>query len=206
MKTTSLLGTNRNQKLVNTLGLSIVILTSLVLSTSLAAAQNPDFSISANPTTLCVNPGIDGTSVITISSLGGFSGTVNLGANISPNYSNGPTLSSIPSSVDLTGGQAIPLSLGVSTTQSTPIYAYTITVAGLSGGLYHSASVSLVVSTDCSVGGVTLPTSGPASTGTSFALGIAIAGLAGIAVAGLVFYVRRSRSNSAPVLKLPTSL
>jgi hypothetical protein len=205
MKTTSLLGTSQKQKLVNTLGLSIVILTSLVLSTSLAAAQNPHFSISASPTTLCVNPGIDGTSTITISSIDDFSGTVNLGANISPNISNGPTLSSIPSSVDLARGQTIPLSLGASTTQSTPTYVYTITVAGLSGGLYNSASFSLVVSTDCSVGGVTLPASG-ASTGSSLALGIAIAGIAGIAVAGLVFYVRRSRNNSASVVKLPTSL
>jgi hypothetical protein len=183
-----------------------MILTSLVLSTSLAAAQNPDFSISANPTTLCVNPGIDGSAAITISSLGGFSGTVNLGASISPNISNGPTLSAIPSTVDLSSGQTIPLNLDASTTQSTPTYVYTVTVAGLSGQTYRSASFSLAVSTDCSVGGVTFPASGLASTGSSLALGIAMIALAGVAVAGLVFYLRKSRSNTAPLVNLPTSL
>jgi hypothetical protein len=206
MKTINLIRSSRHQKLTYTISLSIVILTSLALSTSLVAAQNPDFSISANPTTLCVNPGIDGSSAITITSLAGFSGTVNLGASISPSIANGPTLSSIPSSVDLTNGQTVPLNLDASTTQSTPTYVYTITVAGLSGQTYRSASFSLVVSADCSVGGVTSPASGLASSASSIALGITIAGLAGIAVAGLVFYLRRSRSNTAPIAHMPNPL
>ena len=190
----NLLRTTRKQKLSNTLGLSLVILTSLVISTSLAAGQNPDFAISANPTTLCVNPGIDGTSVINISSVGGFSGTVDLGTSISPNNSGGPTISGIPSTVDLASGQTVRLNLAAATTQATPTFVYTITIAGLSGATFHSATVSLVVSTDCSVGGVTVPTSGLANAGPSLSLGIALAGLVGIVVAGFVFYARRSRN------------
>ena len=190
----NLLGTTRKHKLNNTLGLSLVILTSLVVSTTLAAGQNPDFAISANPTTLCVNPGIDGTSAINISSIGSFSGTVNLGATISPNISGGPTISGIPSTVDLASGQTVQLSLAAATTPATPTYVYTITIAGLSGATFHSATVSLVVSTDCSVGGVTVPTSGLANAGLSLSLGIAIAGLVGIVAAGFVFYARRSRN------------
>jgi hypothetical protein len=190
-------GINRIKKALPTACASLVILSSLLVSVSLVSAQNSDFAVNANPLNLCVNPGINAQSDISISSIGGFSGTVNLGDSISPLYSNGPTLSSIPSTVTLASGQTVPFTLGISTTASTPLYTYTITMSGFSGGILHQAIIELTVSTGCSVGGVIVPTA-HATMGSDLMIGIAIAGLIGAVAATLVVYVSRSKSRAKP--------
>jgi len=192
---TTISGINRFKRYLPTACASLVILSSLLVSVSLVSAQNSDFAVSANPVTLCVNPGIDAQSVVSISSIGSFSGTVNLSDNVSPSYSNAPALSSIPSSVTLSAGQTVPITLGVSTTTSTPLYTYTITVSGLSGATLHQATIELTVSSGCSVGGVIVPTS-HGTMGSSLVIGVALAGLVGVVAAGLVVYVSRRKHQA----------
>jgi hypothetical protein len=193
--TSTVSGINRIKKTIPTACASLVILSSLLVSVSLVSAQNSDFAINANPQFLCVNPGIDAQSYISVSSIGGFSGTVNLGDSVSPSYSNAPTLSSIPPSETLASGQSGSFILGISTTASTALYTYTITVSGLSGATLHQTTIELTVSTGCSVGGSIVPTT-HGSTGSGLMIGVVIAGLVGVVGASLVVYVNRSKSRT----------
>lgn len=190
-------GINRIKKTIPAACATLVILSSLLVSVSLVSAQNSDFAINVNPQFLCVNPGIDGQSYVSVSSIGGFSGTVTLGDSVSPSSSNSPTLSSIPSSETVASGQSASFVLGISTTASTPLYTYTITVSGLSGGTLHQTTVELTVSNGCSVGGSIVPMA-HGSTGSELLIGVAIAGLAGTVGAALVVYVNRSRNRTKP--------
>jgi hypothetical protein len=185
---------NRLRRNLPTAVASLVILSSLLLSVSLANAQSSDFAVNANPVYLCVNPGINAQSLVTVSSIGGFAGTVNLSDSVSPSSNNAPTLSSIPSSVTVSSAQPADFTLGMSTTTSTPVYTYTITVSGISGESYHTATIYLTVSADCSVGGVIVSTT-HGTMGYSLVMGIAIAGIIGLVAASLVVYVSRRKNQ-----------
>jgi hypothetical protein len=188
----------RRRLLLSTAIASLAILASLFVSVSFANAQNSDFSINANPVTLCVNPGIDATSVITLSSLGGYTGTVNLSDSVSAPYGNGPTLSSIQPSETLASGQSISFNLTMYTTTSTPLYTYTVTISGIDqGGNFHEANIYLTVTAGCSVGGVIVPMA-HGTTGSDLMIGIVIAGLVGVVGATLVVYVSRIKSRTKP--------
>ncbi len=169
---------------------SLVVLGALLASVSLASAQASDFSISASPITLCVNPGIDAQSVVSVSSIGGFSGTVNLNYTVTPSYSNGPTVSGVPSSVTIGSGQTSSFTVAISTTASTPVYVYTIGILGLSGS-FHQTNIQLAVSASCSVGGIIEPTM-LGSIGSVLFVGLTVAGIAGAVAAGLIVYGKRS--------------
>ena len=98
----------------------------------------PDFGISANPSSVA-GPSLS--STITLTSLGGFSGSVNVSASV---YPSGP-------SVSLTSGvssQSVILDLPAGGSASTPLFAtsyvsgnFTITITGVSGPLSHSVPV-----------------------------------------------------------------
>jgi len=173
---------------------SFFVLASLMVSVSVVSAANSDFTIDATPTTLCVNPGINGQSVISLSSVGGFSGTVNLGGSVSPLYANSPTLSGIPPSVTLASGQTVSFDLTMSTTTSTPLFTYRVTVSGLAGSL-HQVNIELTVSSACSVGGVIVPTT-LGSIGSDLTLTITIAGLIGLTSVAFIVYVSRARTRA----------
>ena len=152
----------RNERLIfASIALPIMLIVAILVAGPIVRAQSSGFTLNATPSNLCVNPGIDAVSAITVQSVGGFAGTVNLRESIGPTLANGPTLSTIPSSVTLADGQTISFSLAVSTTTSTPPYLYTITVSGLAGSNFHQATVQLTVAAGCSVGGTTLPTNQP---------------------------------------------
>ena len=97
-----------------------------------------DFTITASPTSVPIAQGNSGSSTITISSLGGFSGTVNLAVAASPNL--GASLS--PTSVTGSGTSM----LTITTTTSTPTGTYLVNVTGTSGSLSHSVTVTVTVS------------------------------------------------------------
>jgi hypothetical protein len=182
-----------NRKSTLPFAVSIVILASLVIATTAAHGQSPDFSISSSPPNLCVNPGVNAVAVISVQSLNHFVGTVKLAASVDPPFSNAPALSPIPSSEKLDGGQSVSFNLAVSTTPSTPLYTYTMRVSGISGITFHQAVVMLTVAAGCSVGGIVLPTAGLASTGSYLGFGLAIAGLVGLAGATLAIRVSRQK-------------
>lgn len=101
------------------------------------AASNPNFSLSASPSSLSVNQGSSGTSTITITPSGGFTGSVTLSASglpagVTAGFGTNPATSS---SV---------LTLTASSTAATG--TSTITITGTSGSLTHTTSVTLTVS------------------------------------------------------------
>jgi hypothetical protein len=185
----------RNHRNPIAIPISLMTLALLLLSTSVVHAQSPDFTISATPSTLCVNPSVNGVSVISLQSVNGYVGTVNLGVTVNPTTSNGPTVSSTPSSETLAAGQTISFNLTISTTPSTPIYTYSIDVSGFDGSIFHQATVYLTVAAGCSVGGTIIPIAGLAPMTSYFAYGLAIAGLVGIVGASLAVYVSRRKPS-----------
>ncbi len=187
-----------NRKSTLPLAISLVILASLVMATTAAHGQSPDFSLSSSPSNLCVNPGVNAVAVVTLGSVDGFSSTVNLAANVDPSVTNGPTLSPIPSSETVGAGQSVSFNLDLSTTTSTPLYTYSVQVSGLSGGTFHRIVVQLTVAAGCSVGGVVLPTAGLVQTNAFMVSGLIVVGLVGIAGASLALYASRRKLTSNP--------
>ncbi len=108
-------------------------------SSPLAAvlARN-DFSISANPTSLSISQGSNGTSTISTAVTKGSAGTINLSAVVSP---SGPTAALNPTSV-LAGNSS---TLTVTVGSSVPAGSYTVTVTGVEGSVSHSTTVTVTV-------------------------------------------------------------
>src|SRR5437867_2250515 len=97
----------------------------------------PDFALSASPASQTVTPGGSTSYSVTISPTGGISGQVTLSVSGLPSGSNG-SFAPNPASASST--------LSVTTSASTPIGAYTLTITGVSGTLTHTTTVTLVVS------------------------------------------------------------
>lgn len=104
-----------------------------------------DFTLSANPAATTIPRGTSGTSTITVTSLGGFNGTVALTASILPDPNNKVHTTINPASVlvtPITPGSAtltIVVDNGASRTN------YTITITGTSGAKSHTTTVTLTV-------------------------------------------------------------
>jgi uncharacterized membrane protein len=117
---------------VNITGINGPLSHSTILTVGVA-----DFSITANPTQLFFPAGPT-QSTITISSLGGFQGTVTLSTIVSP--STGLTASLNPTSITLTPGGSGTSILRVNPTSSG---AWDVTITATSGSLSHSVVVSV---------------------------------------------------------------
>src|SRR2546425_475605 len=100
----------------------------------------PDFTISADPTFLTIEQAKNATSTISLSSLDGFQGIVELSTN-----SFGGLSMSLSSTVTLSPGGTGTTTLTVSTTKSTPLGGYTFFVTGTSGILTHYTDVFVTV-------------------------------------------------------------
>ena len=92
-----------------------------------------DFTLTANPVSVTVSPGVPGTSTVTVTSVNGFSGNVTLNTAVSP--SPGLTASLNPSSVTMSGSALLVMT-------ETTIGNYTVTVTGTSGPLNHFLTVT----------------------------------------------------------------
>lgn len=141
--------------------------------------QPKDFSISTNPASLNITQGSSGTSSIILTSLNGFTGTVNLDATVSP---TGPTVNLTPASIDMLADEQATASLEITSPSSG---AFTVTIIGTSGSL----SQSLVLE-------VTITSPPPSETppippdSRTFAL---VAGLLVIVAITVVLFLRRKR-------------
>ena len=108
----------------------------------------PDFNVNSSPTSLTISQGASGTTSLTVNSLNGFSGTVNLSASISP---SGPQPSFAPASISFSSGGSGSSTLTISTSSSgyysIPVAQgnYAVNVTASSGTLHHSIPVSLTV-------------------------------------------------------------
>lgn len=100
--------------------------------------QGPNFSLSATPGTVTVNPGGSATYTVSAAALSGFTGTVTLSAAGLP---TGATASFNPASI--TPGTNSTLT--VTTTSSTPAGSSTFTISGTSGSLVNSTTAVLTV-------------------------------------------------------------
>ncbi len=109
-------------------------------SLSTAPSANPDFSLTASPTTLSLTAGVAGQTVsLNATTLNGFKGSVNVSLNGLP---TGVTAS--PSTLTLTAVTAQSITLTAAPNAAAGMA--TITVTGTSGSLSHTATVVLTVS------------------------------------------------------------
>ncbi len=97
----------------------------------------PDFTISANPTSLSIPQGGAGNSAISTAQVGS-AGTVSLTASVSP---AGPTASLSPASITAGGSATLTVSVGATVAAG----SYTVTVTGTEGTATHSTSVAVTV-------------------------------------------------------------
>ena len=112
-------------------------------------APTPDFSLAANPSSLSVAQGANGTSTIAITRLNGFTSSIAFGASGLP---SGVTAGFSPTS---TTGNSVVLTLTAAAGAATG--PATVTVTGTGGGLTRTTSIALTVTgTGGGTGGVTV--------------------------------------------------
>jgi hypothetical protein len=98
----------------------------------------PDYSLTAAPSAQTVTAGSTATYTATVAPVNGFIGSVALTASGLP---SGANASFNPASISGSGSS----SLSITTTVSTPVGTYPVTIAATSGSLRHTATVSLNV-------------------------------------------------------------
>ena len=97
-----------------------------------------DFTISATAASVTVNRGGTATYTVTITAVGGFTGTVTLSQSLQPRQAN---IRFTPASVVNSGNST----LTIDTKNSLPLGTTVVTITGTSGGQSHSTTVNLVV-------------------------------------------------------------
>ncbi|MBU6409717.1 MAG: hypothetical protein KGR98_04950, partial [Verrucomicrobia bacterium] len=123
-----------------------MVFSNVVLFTGGSPNGGGDFSMTTTPSSQIVAPGAGTNYTVSISPIGGFSTNVDLSAIGLP---AGASANFSPATVTNSGDST----LSISTSLSTPIGSYPISVVGTSGALAHTNSVTLLVS------GFTLSTS-----------------------------------------------
>jgi hypothetical protein len=106
---------------------------------------SPDFAITSSPSSMNVTRGSATSPTLTLTSIGGFAGQVNLTSSISPSNGSSPTLSLNPNRVTLLSGGTGNTVLTVNTSGGTSLGTYTIVVLGVSGTLANTVSITLTV-------------------------------------------------------------
>ncbi|OLD04291.1 MAG: hypothetical protein AUJ07_04465 [Crenarchaeota archaeon 13_1_40CM_3_53_5] len=106
---------------------------------------SPDFSITSSPSSMNVTRGSATSATLTLTSIGGFVGQVNLTTSISPSNGSSPTLTLNPNRVTLLSGGTGNAVLTINTSSTTSRGIYTIVVLGVSGTLANSFSIALTV-------------------------------------------------------------
>lgn len=110
-----------------------------------AAAAKPDITVQISPASQSVEAGKTTTYTVTLTSTGGFEGTVALSASGNP---SGSTASLLPGAPNLTPsgtGSTATSVLSVTTTAGTPVGSYTLKVTGTGGKVSRSITTGLMV-------------------------------------------------------------
>jgi subtilase family serine protease len=135
-------GTNAPGDVTHTLGIQAVV------SGSSAGSEN--FALSSNPDALAFPPAATtgNTAAVSVTPLGGFSGTVDLRCAVtgSPSDANSPVTCSITTPVTLSGTAQSAKLTAISTANTTP-GAYALTVTGTSGTVTSTTIVPVAVGT-----------------------------------------------------------
>ncbi|MEA2238336.1 MAG: hypothetical protein QOC81_3060 [Thermoanaerobaculia bacterium] len=103
---------------------------------AVGAPLGPDFTLLVNPVSRSVGQGTATTYTVTVTPANGFSGSVNLAVTGLPSGASG-TFSPNPATTTTT--------LSITTTGSTPLGSYSLTITGTSGAITHSTSATLVM-------------------------------------------------------------
>jgi uncharacterized membrane protein len=139
--------------------------TANVLDRFVAAGTPADFTLSASPSSQTATAGGSTTFGITIGPTGGFTGQVTLSVSGLPGGATG-SFSPNPATASST--------LSVATSASTPIGTYPLTIAGGSGSLTHTTTVTLVVTAPADFTLSASPSSQTTPAGGSTSYGVAI--------------------------------
>jgi len=124
----------------NTAGTGYDLVTGLgsPVTTNFTPQTTPDFTISASPNPITINAGSSGTSTITVNSLNGFAGTVQLSSPPS-----GLTASLSLTSITASGTSILTVTVPTGTATGT----YSVTVTGVSESISHSTTLTVQVTT-----------------------------------------------------------
>jgi Domain of unknown function (DUF1929) len=134
--------------------------------------SQPDFSVSATPSSQNVTQGNSTSYTVNVASSGGFAGTVGLSVSGLP---QGATAVFNPTSITTSGSST----LIVSTLNSTPAGSYPLTITATSGSLTHTATVTLVVNGAGSFSVSAVPTNQTVSRGSSTQFAVTISAQGG---------------------------
>jgi len=132
----------------------------------------PDFSVSATPSSQSVAQGNQASYTVNIAPANGFTGTV--GFNVS-GLPQGATATFNPISITGSGSST----MTVSTSSSTPAGSYPLTITATSGSLTHTAAVTLVVTAPGTFTVSVTPTSQTVSRGSSTQYAVTISAQGG---------------------------
>lgn len=146
-------------------------------ATVYAAATKPGLTVQVSPATQSVERGKAVTYTVTVSSTGGFAGTVGLTASGLP---SGTTAAFAPASLTLTAsgaGASATSTLTVTTASSTPVASSNLTIAATSGKTSDSVSAGLTVTypISSSLSMTATPSSASMAPGSIAAYGLTLA-------------------------------
>lgn len=150
-----------------TMGTSNVVKAAYVIQ---GGTSSPAFSLSGSSVSVSA-PGASGSSTVTITPSGGFTGTVALTCSIASSTSSSPTCT-VTQPPAISGSQSVSATLTVATQASTSPGTYTVNVTGTSGSESESTTISAVVSQppqtpSFTVGGTDMDIASPGASGTS---------------------------------------
>lgn len=134
-------------------------------STTLVVSQ-PDFSLSASPTSQTISPGSSTTYTVTITPTGGFA------SNVSLSVSGLPAGASSEFSPNPATGSSL---LTITTSASTAPGSYNLNITGVGGGLTRTTGVTLIISPPVLFSLSASPTSQTISRGSSTTYTVTIA-------------------------------
>ena len=127
--------------LLGVLGLAVV-LGGAITAALAAQPSKPGLTLQVSPASMSVTRGQSVGYTVSVTSTGGFTGTVALTAGGLP---SGTTASFAPTSLTLSSGGSANSAMTIATSSSTPVGSYTLTVTGTSGKTSGSVTAGLTV-------------------------------------------------------------
>src|SRR5438552_1770144 len=130
---------------IHVTGTSGILSHTTTLLLTISSTVGPDFSITINPSVLTLTPGSAGSIDITVTSIGGFTGSVSISDGIIPTVPPGVTFSTSPATVFLAASGTASSAMSIFKNSTAAIGTYNVTIGGISCSLVHQVFGSLRV-------------------------------------------------------------